>query len=776
MPGLFSNNAFRINLAKHLIVWIGCFVFCVHDGVSQNPYFTSGTEFLTTRLEGKRTFGYNNTNPNDSTGDFFKFDRRLTTNLIFGGLNEACIRVQEPRMNFDTTFYLGKGTIAVFPLSLLTPANTVEQNYDGGVFVQSTAPIFFAQFLDFIGPRHFEPFPRLISQMEATSISSFYHTERTNFFAPNTIVSFRVSWTYFAFLTILSLESQNEFQGDIRVSRVGSYSSSSIINPGPISFVINKGDARHFLLGQSDSSVQSSFSNFSYLESKNNLSFKIFIESHLNGGCKRLNISSTDGRAGFTTGPNFEELKPTEFYGQSFHVAPLDSNAGPYYSLFAIHPQTEIRINGNLVAVLDAGERMDTCMGGAVHITATHPIFGHQTTCTDIGTEYHGFSPFTTTIQSDQELIKDGMFYAIDLEDSLNTYIVGVVTPTSGIGQLSLDSQLVSPTMFQPFPTAPDWSYANLYVQPGPHRISSPVGFHAIHYTRHLDTGPGNDSNFANPFPAYGYVVSEAIEWPADSFYLRVGYDPQNLLPFDSLAPSVCVGEPVYFQPGHMRHLVWTYDFDDGNQAIQVVGNHLAPQISHSWQVPGRYLVTLTDTTGCYPPESIWVEVKPGAQTDYEATVSRSCAGNQVFLSYFGEDATQVRWLHPDGMVAGQRATFNYTGNDTAVTISMITDLEGCLDTVTFSVSITDPDFAPELLPNVVTPNGDGVNDVLCIPNARGYAACFRLEVFNRWGIRVFETDDPDQCWSPGNLPAGVYFYVIEIGSQSYKRSVTVVR
>jgi gliding motility-associated-like protein len=692
------------------------------------------------------------------------------------GLNEACVQVHEPSTNFDTTFFVQKGTISVFPLSFLDPVYQYEQQYSGGIFIQSTAPIFFAQYLDFIGPRYFEPFPFMYSPMEATAISPFFHSTFANWFGPNRIISLRGAGTQDAYLTLVSFDSLNVFDGDVSVSRAQSSFNAIVLPPGPLSFSLDYGQAIHFLVYQSIITSPTNMSNLSYIESRNNKRYKLFLESVINGGCKRLHISPTDARAGFSTGPDFEELKSTEFYGQSFHVAPLDSNAGPYYSLFAIHPQTEIRINGNLVAVLDAGERTDTCLGGAVHITATHPIFGHQTTCTDIGTEYHGFSPFTTTIQSDQELIKDGMFYAIDLEDSLNTYIVGVVTPTSGIGQLSLDSQLVSPTMFQPFPTAPDWSYANLYVQPGPHRISSPVGFHAIHYTRHLDTGPGNDSNFANPFPAYGYVVSEAIEWPADSFYLRVGYDPQNLLPFDSLAPSVCVGEPVYFQPGHMRHLVWTYDFDDGNQAIQVVGNHLAPQISHSWQVPGRYLVTLTDTTGCYPPESIWVEVKPGAQTDYEATVSRSCAGNQVFLSYFGEDATQVRWLHPDGMVEGQRATFNYTGNDTAVTISMITDLEGCLDTVTFSVSITDPDFAPELLPNVVTPNGDGVNDVLCIPNARGYAACFRLEVFNRWGSRVFETTDPDQCWSPGNLPAGVYFYVIEVGAQSYKRSVTVVR
>jgi hypothetical protein len=72
MPELFSNNVFRIKLIKHLIVWIGCFVFCIHEGATQNPYFTAGTEFLTTRLEGLRTFEYERSNPNDTTGFFLE--------------------------------------------------------------------------------------------------------------------------------------------------------------------------------------------------------------------------------------------------------------------------------------------------------------------------------------------------------------------------------------------------------------------------------------------------------------------------------------------------------------------------------------------------------------------------------------------------------------------------------------------------------------------------------------------------------------------------------
>lgn len=79
-------------------------------------------------------------------------------------------------------------------------------------------------------------------------------------------------------------------------------------------------------------------------------------------------------------------------------------------------------------------------------------------------------------------------------------------------------------------------------------------------------------------------------------------------------------------------------------------------------------------------------------------------------------------------------------------------------------------DNCPEYqLPNVFTPNGDGVNDVFgpLLPY-RGVDR-IQLEVFNRWGQQVFTTDDPDINWNGTfkdtneALPDGVYFYVCQV-------------
>lgn len=69
-------------------------------------------------------------------------------------------------------------------------------------------------------------------------------------------------------------------------------------------------------------------------------------------------------------------------------------------------------------------------------------------------------------------------------------------------------------------------------------------------------------------------------------------------------------------------------------------------------------------------------------------------------------------------------------------------------------------------LPNAFTPNGDGENDLFCI---KGWDQCvknFSIVIFDRWGEKVFESNDPGFCWDgiyKGiTLSTDVYTYSIE--------------
>ncbi len=77
--------------------------------------------------------------------------------------------------------------------------------------------------------------------------------------------------------------------------------------------------------------------------------------------------------------------------------------------------------------------------------------------------------------------------------------------------------------------------------------------------------------------------------------------------------------------------------------------------------------------------------------------------------------------------------------------------------------------------PNVVTPNGDGVNDVFAI---KGLADGFgypvnSLYIYNKWGTMVFHKDNISSeadYWDPSGVPAGTYFY--RFTAHGYKGNV----
>jgi gliding motility-associated-like protein len=62
---------------------------------------------------------------------------------------------------------------------------------------------------------------------------------------------------------------------------------------------------------------------------------------------------------------------------------------------------------------------------------------------------------------------------------------------------------------------------------------------------------------------------------------------------------------------------------------------------------------------------------------------------------------------------------------------------------------------------NVITPNGDGQNDVFFLEDTDFFGPV-KVEIFNRWGQRVFESSDYRNTWNGDNLPDGTYFYVIK--------------
>lgn len=104
----------------------------------------------------------------------------------------------------------------------------------------------------------------------------------------------------------------------------------------------------------------------------------------------------------------------------------------------------------------------------------------------------------------------------------------------------------------------------------------------------------------------------------------------------------------------------------------------------------------------------------------------------------------------------------------------------GCTDEIIVTVIPCDV-----IIPNVFTPNNDGVNDCFVIDGIDNFPDS-RLLIYNRWGKRVFYSDNYNSSnyWDAQGHSDGVYFYVLfqrrrvqgKTEFEEYHGSVTVLR
>lgn len=111
---------------------------------------------------------------------------------------------------------------------------------------------------------------------------------------------------------------------------------------------------------------------------------------------------------------------------------------------------------------------------------------------------------------------------------------------------------------------------------------------------------------------------------------------------------------------------------------------------------------------------------------------------------------------------AGERifASFEQAGDYTASLI--LFNEGGCEASFELGVCILPP--TPIFIPDIFSPNDDGLNDVLFV---RGLGIeSMQFEVYDRWGERVFESQHPDNGWDGRfrgrTMPSGAYTWVLK--------------
>ena len=77
-------------------------------------------------------------------------------------------------------------------------------------------------------------------------------------------------------------------------------------------------------------------------------------------------------------------------------------------------------------------------------------------------------------------------------------------------------------------------------------------------------------------------------------------------------------------------------------------------------------------------------------------------------------------------------------------------------------------------IPNVITPNGDGSNDIFIIKNIQHHPNTSLL-IFDRWGKKVYENANYNNEWKGEGTADGTFFYILDVpDDKKYNGFITI--
>jgi len=175
------------------------------------------------------------------------------------------------------------------------------------------------------------------------------------------------------------------------------------------------------------------------------------------------------------------------------------------------------------------------------------------------------------------------------------------------------------------------------------------------------------------------------------------------------------------------------------------------------------YTLTGESSLGCAAQPLIATVVVIDVTADFrEAPVLASYPLNStVELTNSSVGALSYTWRLCDGSVLNATNTA-VTLKDTGICcIRLLASRASCYDSISRCIHVIGE--SQIVIPNVFTPNNDGVNDVFKIRSS-GLRA-LSCAIFDRWGLKMYEWNTPEGFWDgktkSGTAPDGTYFYIL---------------
>lgn len=285
------------------------------------------------------------------------------------------------------------------------------------------------------------------------------------------------------------------------------------------------------------------------------------------------------------------------------------------------------------------------------------------------------------------------------------------------------------------------------------------------------------NASIAGPGPHTIWYVYQTTGDCRDSVSQTVTVYASPVAAFTVQPQQVCLGEEQTYtdiSPAGSNAIVtrkWIWG--DNTTATQV-------QEVKKYRIAGTHNpgLVVTDSRGCLS-DTVFAAVTIYPRPQVEAGPSFVVKeGERITLAGRVNDAAAtIVWTPATALSSAAILNPTLTVTQDITYTLTATNAGNCTASDTTNVSVV----RPVMIPNIFTPNGDGINDTWGIANIADYKGV-TIQVFDRYGARVWQQTGYAAPWDgtyrQKPVAAGTYYYIIDLknGAKPFSGAVTIIR
>ncbi len=279
------------------------------------------------------------------------------------------------------------------------------------------------------------------------------------------------------------------------------------------------------------------------------------------------------------------------------------------------------------------------------------------------------------------------------------------------------------------------------------------------------------ETNYAlllvNPTENGSYTLQGTLEsYVATSNELDVRLNSGETLEIQSNGTALCEGDPIMLSTESAltgENFAWIKDgveIDTSNAIFEVLETGDYQLVVQQQDCP---LLSNKISIVSFDDAAVTLDVEEEFLFVGGTTVTVTATGAQVY-----------EWYNANNELVGTENTFDLTE---AGSYLLIAGIDNCRVSRTFTAILRD-EFE---VPNVITPNGDGINDLWLLPNIYSGNPNIRVTIYSEMGAEVFRQANYQNNWPESGMlfpkQNMIFYYTIkEDGSTVKQGTITVIR